>query len=521
MVDTFFWQGFFYPFFLSRFYYFIGSSVVAAKIFGAALGSVTCVLVYFLGRGFLSRRTSIIAALITVFYGPLIFFETELLATGWAGFWSVVIILLLQRCDKARKELLLYILTGLCAGLAIITRGFFIVFIAAAGLWLISKICLGIPNHLQAAIRIVLFVSAVLIVPIIVGCVSYIERGLFTTLPQAGAMNLYVGNNPDSERTVALRPGRQWNEIFTSPEMVDIENKDEYPASFLRQFSDYVKSEPGDYIKGLLHKAVQFTSSREIPRNFDVYLNRKYSSILSVLTFKIGKFGFPFGLLLPFAVMGLVFDIKRIPVPILLFLLLYPLAVILVFVCARYRVPIIPVLALPAALGIRKVLELLRRGRFAKLFLLISIVAGIAAASSLAGPFESERFNYEAEMYFLIAYPAYQNGDIERADKLLTEAIELKSDYADAYILRGTMYSQTDQPQRAVEYLSKGVEFAPDFYIGRYRLAENLIKLGKSTFAAEQLRTALKQSSQKKNSYMSARIVNLLYRINEPNQPQP
>ncbi len=520
MADTFFWQGFFYPFFLSRFYYFTGSSVVAAKIFGAVLGAVTCALVYFLSRQLFSRSTSIIAALIVSLYGPLVFFETELLATGWAAFWSVSLILLLLRSAKPQAKLPLYVLTGLCIGLAVITRAFFIVFVAAASLWLIWKIRLGARNRKEALTRIILFVCAAMTVPIIVGCMSYIERGYFAPLPQAGAINLYIGNNPDSEQTVALRPGRQWEKIFVLPQMHDIKDKAEYPAFFMQQFIDYVKSEPGDFLKGLLRKTTKFTSSREIPRNFDVYLNRRYSSLLSMLVFKVGKFGFPFGLLLPFAFVGLILNIRRIPSPVLLFLILYPLSVILVFVCARYRAPYIPILALPAALGIRKAAVFLRQRRFAALCLLISAVVVIAAASSLAGPFNTETFNYEAEMYYLIAYPSYKNGDIEQADKLLARAIELKSDYADAYILRGTMYWQADQPQRAVEYLSKAVELAPDFYIGRYRLAENLIMLDKHAPAAEQLRIALNDSKRQKNPYMSARIETLLSRITEPNAPQ-
>jgi tetratricopeptide (TPR) repeat protein len=520
MADTFFWQGFFYPFFLSRFYYFTGSSLVAAKIFGAALGSVTCVLVYFLGRELFSRSTSVLAALLVTLYGPLVFFDTELLAAGWAAFWSAALVLLLLRSAKPQAKQPLYALTGLCAGLAVITRAFFIIFVAAASLWLIWKICLVAPNRKEALKRVVLFVCAAMIVPIIVGCVSYIERGSFDPLPKAGAINLYVGNNPDSVHTIELRPGRQWSHIFILPQMHDIKDKAEYPAFFRQQFFDYVKSEPGDYLKGLLRKTLQFTSSREIPRNSDVYLNRKYSSLLSVLTFKAGKFGFPFGLLFPFAVVGLILNIRRIPAPVLLFLILYPLAVILVFVCARYRVPIIPVLVLPAALGIQKAIELLRRRRFAVLCLLISAVIVIAAASSLAGPFGQETFNYEAEMYYFIAKHSYKNGDIEQANKLLAKAAELKSDYADAYILRGTMYSQADQPQRAVEYLSKAVELAPDFYTGRYHLAENLIKLEKNSLAAEQLRIALTDSKRQKNFYASARIETLLSRITEPNEPQ-
>ncbi len=520
MEEPFFWQSFFYPFFLSRFYYFAGHSIIAARLFGIILGSVTCVLVYFLGKLLSSRTTGAIAALIVAFYGPLVFFEAELLATGWAAFWSVVLILLLLKAARPRTTRPLYLLTGLCAGLAVITRASFIPFVIASGIWLIWKIRRGAPGYKAALAKISLFVCTAVIIPALVAGISYLERGTFTALPGSGSVNLYIGNNPDTEHTLTLRPGRQWDQITALPYIHGIEDESKHPAFFTQQFLHYVGTDPGDYLKGLLYKTIQFASSREIPRNLDVYLNRKFSSLLSVLTFKAGRFGFPFGLLLPLAIVGLVLNARRIPAPVFLFLILYPLSIILIFVCARYRTPVIPILAVPAALGIQKAAQFLLQRRFAALCSLSLVVLVIAVASSLAGPFGPEKFNYEAEMYYLAAFAPYEDDDFEKADELLSKAIELKGDYADAYILRGTIYSEADQPRLAVDYLSKAIELAPDFYYGRYRLAENLIKLDQPDLAAEQLRIALADSQRQNNHFMSARIRSLLDRISDPNAPQ-
>ena len=520
MEEPFFWQSFFYPFFLSRLYYFTGSSIVVAKLFGVAVGSATSMLVYFLGKSLSSRTTGVIAALIVAFYGPLIFFEAELMATGWAAFWSVVLIGLLLKAAKPQTTRPIYLLTGLCSGLAVITRPSFVPFAVAAGTWLISKVWRGDSAHKTAAAKISLFVCGAVIIPALVGGLSYIETGSFRFLPESGPLNLYIGNNPDAEHTVTLRPGREWNQVTALPYIHGIEDKDRHPVFFMQQFLHYVKNDPGDYLKGLLYKTIQFTSSREIPRNFDVYLNRKFSSLLGVLTFKAGRFGFPFGLLLPFAILGLVLNAKRIPVPVFLFLILHPLSIIFVFVCARYRAPVIPVLAVAAAFAVEKAVQFFRQRRFRALCLLSSVVLVIAAASSLAGPFGPEKFNYEAEMYYLAAFAPYKNDDFEKADELLSKAIELKPDYADAYILRGTIYSKAGRTPLAVECLSKAIELAPDFYPGRYRLAENLIKLGQPELAAEQLRIALADSQRQNNYFMSAAIKSLLDEVSDPNRRQ-
>ena len=57
MSPSFFWQGFFYPLFLSGIYFLSGASIVCAKIFQVFLGSVVCVLVYRLGKKIFDHKS--------------------------------------------------------------------------------------------------------------------------------------------------------------------------------------------------------------------------------------------------------------------------------------------------------------------------------------------------------------------------------------------------------------------------------------------------------------------------------
>ena len=66
-------------------------------MFQACLGAVTCGLTVLLGCRLFDRSTGLLAGLMTAFYGPLIFFESELLGSGWAAFWAVSLLLLLDR----------------------------------------------------------------------------------------------------------------------------------------------------------------------------------------------------------------------------------------------------------------------------------------------------------------------------------------------------------------------------------------------------------------------------------------
>ena len=131
MSEHFFWQPFFYPAFLSLLHALSGSSIVFARVIQLLLGALTCVLTYRLGELAFDRRTGVLAAIITALYGPLIFFEAELLATGWAAFWAVVLVLLVLRV-RVTKGLGSCFLLGICGALSVLTRPTFHPFFVVA-----------------------------------------------------------------------------------------------------------------------------------------------------------------------------------------------------------------------------------------------------------------------------------------------------------------------------------------------------------------------------------------------------
>ena len=103
ITAEFFWQQFFYPFFLSVVYLLSNSSILWAKVAQVMLGALTCVLAYRLGEKIFDRATGVWAGCIAAVYGPLFFFDCELLASGWASFFSVLLILLFLKAAKKKS----------------------------------------------------------------------------------------------------------------------------------------------------------------------------------------------------------------------------------------------------------------------------------------------------------------------------------------------------------------------------------------------------------------------------------
>jgi hypothetical protein len=273
------------------------------------------------------------------------------------------------------------------------TRPTFVPVVVAGCIWLGVKLRSG---WTVAAGRLAVTFTACLLLLIPVGLIARHETGRFTLLPTSGGVNLYIGNNPDYQRTLTIRHNEDWNELVNMPSRYGVPYAG-YDRFFKEQVITYAKTQPFNFAAGLARKAIEFVSSREIPRNVDIYMFSKWSHLLGLLCWKVAGFGFPFGLILPLAAVGLAYNRRQISMPLILFVLLYPASIILVFVAGRYRVPIIPVVIILAAAGLCTIIRAIRLKQSKKLITVSTLVVAIVLLSSLPGPFCEEQVNYEAE----------------------------------------------------------------------------------------------------------------------------
>ena len=488
--EEFFWHSSFYTIFLSVIYFFSGSSIIVAKVFQSILGSITCLLTYYVGKEIFDRRTGAFAAVIMVFYGPLIFFEGELLATGLATFWSILLIWLLMKVCVEKKPWLCFIL-GVCGAASILTRPTFLPFFAATCVWLAFAFFNSEERWRGLSIRLCGVLIGFLLVAAPIAVLNYRITGHFGILPASGGINIYIGNNPKTSETMTIRPNNfeRLVEIPIQEGITGIYNEQEY---WHKKVLDYVLSDPVDFLGGLLHKTVQFVSSREIPRIWDIYVFHKWSRPLRLLAWKAGPFGFPFGVLLPLAVLGLVFNYRKIPIPFFIFLLLYPLSIILVYVAGRFRLPIVPLLSVLGASGCLGIAEIVRIRRLCQLVVVIICVLGIILLSTLPGPFCVEKIDtYEPELYERKAYVLEQQGIFDEAVALHMTALHFKPDFAPAHTALGRVLLKQDKKTEALTHYAEAIRLTPndpDIYID---MANTMSKLGNKDEAIRYYKKAL------------------------------
>lgn len=500
----FFWQPAFYPLFLSLCYKISDCSILFVKIVQILLGCMTCVLSYKLGKKIFSRSAGIIAGAIASVYMPLVFFEAELLATGWAAFWSVALILAFLR---TRENLSIgnCLILGLASGLSIITRPIFLPFFAFTMVWLLFGIIRDCVKTTKVFIGLLFIIIGFCVVTVPVAAASYRVMRKASILPHSGGVNLYIGNNSNYNETITIRPGHKWNELMKIPaDRADVKTHGGAQEFFKQKTLDYISSEPLGFIKGILYKTTQFISSREMPRNVDIYLFREWSKMLSVGLFKIFNAGFPFMVLLPVSLIGLIYNFRKVPLPVWLYLLLYPAAVILVFVTARYRMPIVPVLSVLAGCSTISIYQLLRDRSYRKVVIAIVIMFFLCTATVLPGPFYEEKLDYEAELYYGLGDSLDKHGQADQAVEQYTRAIDLREDYLNAHQNIAVVLGSQGLYKEAIEHYQKVISIESEYLSAHKNIATAFLKLNLLTDALKHLVIACRLDDEDPKPFINA-----------------
>jgi 4-amino-4-deoxy-L-arabinose transferase-like glycosyltransferase len=468
-----YWQPAFYPVLLGLIYRVVPGStehaILAVKIVQALLGAATVLVVWRLGVRAFGARAGVVAGCIFALYGPALFFEGELLGTGWEMFWAAALPGLLAACAE-RARPLRYAAFGAGSALAILARPSFVPCVVVGVAWLAWRAWRARESSPRAAQTrnwsALVAAASLILVPALV--TRHAATNQLSLLPLSGGINLYVGNNPDRCRTLAARPGSEWQAIANEAEAAgagrDPVAQDAY---FYARFTGYVAGDPLGFSAGILAKAQQLISGRELPRNEDVYSVRPWSSWLGLL---VQDWGFPFGVLLPLALLGAWHERRSLPVPLLLFLVSYAGSVVLVFVSARHRMPLVPPLCVLAAAG---ALALCARREPRALGLCWATLAGLVALCTLPrDPCGATRLS-PADLYFAVASHHLAREHFAQALPALERTLELEPNRAEAELAAFYAYLQRGDVAAAERHLSRYVTLAPEDERGR-RLLEGV-----------------------------------------------
>ena len=458
--DLIFWQPPGYSYFLGWIYAAAGPGYLAPRIVQALLGAASAVMTAWIGARLFDRRVGLYAGIGAALYGMLIYFDGELLTpTLTIALQLASILLALLARENPRRGPWLWGGSGLVAGFASIVTATSLVIVAV----------------LAAVARrrawIVLVGLALAIAPVLW---RNLERGgEFIPISWNGGINLFIGNNPRYDETVAIRPDLHWKRFVLEPRREGIRGAGAASSYFVGKVIAYAGSDPLGFARLQLKKLYLLLAGNEIPRNQEIYPARAHSPALRLLLWKVPGLAFPFGLLMPLGLVGMAACWRRAPM-LAAIVVAYGAAVLAFFITARYRLPLVPPLLIFAAAGARWFLEEARARERA------TAIAGVASLFLLGnlaqGPMP-KTMNADAE--YSLGVKLAIKGDAGQAMRLFESAIRKNPDYAEAWVNLGVLQATHGRTAEAERSLTRGAELEPDNTLALTNLAVLREKAGR------------------------------------------
>ncbi|TMQ64906.1 MAG: tetratricopeptide repeat protein [Candidatus Eisenbacteria bacterium] len=444
--DRIFWQPPGYPYFLGLIYWAVGGvNFLAPRVAQAVLGALAVVLTAWIGARQLGRSVGLAAGSTVALYGTLIYFDGELLSVSLTVALQLGAVALALLASGAERSRLLWLAAGAVAGLASLVTATSLVFVAVLAVfarrlapWCLIGAMLAIA---PATIR------------------NFVRGGELIPISSNGGVNLYIGNNPRYDEVVAVRPDARWKDLTAEPVRHGISSKAGASNYFAGKVTEWARQDPVAFLRLQLRKVRLLVGGDEIFRNQAIYPARAYSPVLSVLLWKVPGVAFPFGVLVPLSLLGLAVAWKRAPL-LAWIVAIYALANVAFFITAQYRVPMVPYLAIFAALGVRWFLGETRRSARA---VAMAGVLGLYALSNLgAGPMPA-RMNADAEL--TLAGFLHLEGRLEEARRHYLLSIEERRDDPEPWADLGALETDSRHPDSAERAFQEALAIKPE-YVG-------------------------------------------------------
>jgi Tfp pilus assembly protein PilF/4-amino-4-deoxy-L-arabinose transferase-like glycosyltransferase len=536
-----FYQAPLYPYFLGVIYKLFGHSLLTVRIIQTIVGSASCALVGAATARLVSRRAGLLAGLALAFYAPAIFFDGLIQKSVLDVFFVCLALWVMSRIINPafNKE---WLLLGLALGGLALTRENAMVLVAVLGIWALAGAASADrnrpPSFSARAGAAAALAAGLAIVLAPVALRNYmVGGGFYVTTSQFGS-NFYIGNNPRSDGTYAsLRYGRGSPE-FERTDATELAEHAlgrtltpaEVSSYWTEQTMAFITSQPGAWLKLMARKFLLLWNADEMLDTESQESYEEWSAPLWLLSW-VGHFG----VLVPLAVIGMfaTWPERRRFWVFYLMIAAYSASVIMFYVFARYRFPLVPLLILFASAGITSTLEHARTaGWLAAVSGLFFTGAGAPPpartdadafplrATALAGkhgrrrlPISStaiapfaitvlvtviftnwpvlSRSMMQAVTENNLATAFQEDGRLDDAVVHYQRSIEFQPDYAPAYNNMGVALRAKGELDQALSSYEKALAVQPDYPDAHYNLANALLEKDQPEAAAAHFRTAL------------------------------
>ncbi|HUT53651.1 MAG TPA: glycosyltransferase family 39 protein [bacterium] len=439
---TIFYQDPLYPYFLAFLFTVFGKSFLMVRLCQVALGAMSVALVFWTARKLLGDVPALLAAAIVAGYGAMYFFELQLEKGVLIIFLSALSCALgVAAADRPRSPWR-FAAVGVSIGLLTLLRGNFIPMIPFIVLWAAAipwKSALS-----QRLLRAGLLSAGIGLIILPVSIRNYVVGGEFVMTTSQGGANFFIGNNERANGRYVTLPFVRANPQFEAGDFkAEAEKRVGHPllpaevsGFWFHESMKWIEANPEKALLLFLHKARLMIHEHEIPDNHSLYLTRDV--FVSALWLPFLRLGLLWGA----AVVGIIVLVKKDERSIYpaLFAVLYAGSIIPFFIVDRYRLPVVPSLAVFSSAFFFWAHEKWRERNkkplaAAGIFIAIALLLGLLPTSESRAPMGAE------------------------------------------YYLLGNGYLKTDQPDKAVPWYDKAIAALPDNEDAMRNRAEALRRL--------------------------------------------
>ncbi len=481
--DKIFYQDPLYPYFIGLVFSIFGESHAALRLAQVLMGTAAVAVTYWAAMKLMGERRALLAACVMASYRGLYFFEILLLkATMVILFSALCVALGVAAADRPERKKR-WLALGLCLGLLTLLRGNFqalIPFVIAWSFFFRWKDAAKVRLTRAALVTAGLFL---IFVPVTLR--NYAVGGEFVLTTSQGGANFFIGNNERANGRYAtlpfVRANPKWESMDFEAEAKKRSGVKEMSPSqvsgfWFKESFDWIAKNPGKALKLTLFKARLMIHQHEIPDNHSFYLTRD----LFVPAFWLPVLGF--GLLWGPALIGVVAAAKKddkywFPA---LFAVLYAGSIIPFFIVSRYRLAVVPSLAIFSAYFVFWVREKIKSREYkwpaaAVPFLALSLWLGFGPTSVSTAPMGMEYYLL-GNGYLKTDHPAEAIPWYDKAHAALPNNADIMRNRSEAML----RVNSTDL-RGIVDELNSGP-----------KTAEDLLDLARRTEQAGQTRMAIK-----------------------------
>ncbi len=520
-----FYQAPLYPYFLATCFTLFGYDYDIVRIVQIVVGSLSCVLLVFIGRQFATLTVGLVAGLIMAIYPTAIFFDA-LVQKSFLSMFLMCAYLVFVGSHLYRRRLGMLSLSGIALGLACLTRENLLVIVAVTVIWLsLYERRIAWRQRMTAMLC---FAAGLLLVLAPVSLRNwYVGSDIFLTTSNVGP-NFYIGNGAHAggiyrplkpfrgDAVYERQDAREIAESKTGRSLTDAEVN----RYWLKRTWQDIASSPSRWGRLLIRKWRMFWSPTEIADTESLEAYADSSTLLNILHQAIH-----FDTLLFFAAIGIWYARRDWRKHALLYgtVLAMALSITLFFVFSRFRHTALPIVVFFAALGITHLTQCVLSRKFSACVVPLMIgvctylVVGIDVVpkgympaaytfSNLGQRLTKTGRLEEALAYhqkalslapnlnqakFGIAVIEGQRGHYTIAADMLKKVVEISPGHADAHYLLGLASTKTGHMSQALAAYQTAVRLAPDHADAHNNLATVLMYFDHIEAAIAELQQAV------------------------------